>query len=334
MNLDTGRRAFVTLLGAAATSSALLPHAARAQSRAMPVVGFLNGGSPGPSAHYAVAFEKGLRETGYVPGRNATLELRWAGGANDQLPALAADLVRRRVAVIAAAGGYGAALAAKAATSTIPIVFAGGGDPVQVGLVASLNRPGGNATGVTHLAVEVGGKRLQLLRNLIPSTPLIAVLVNPGSAESEVEIQDVRGNARTIGQDILILSAGTEEELERAFASLAQHRAGALFVGAAAYFNSRRDRIIALAERYKVPAIYDRREFTAAGGLISYGNQLAEGYRQIGIYAGRILNGEKPADLPVVQASRFEMVINLRTAKTLNLEIPASLLALSDEVIE
>jgi putative ABC transport system substrate-binding protein len=326
-----GRREFITLLGDAAVA---WPLAARAQQPTMPVVGFLSGAAPGPFTHLVAAFREGLKETGYIEGQNATIEYRWAEGHYERLPVLAVDLVRRQVAVIAATGGTRAGLAAKAATATIPIVFSSGADPIKAGLVASLNRPGGNITGVYLLIGELDPKKLGLLRELVPHASVIAVLLNPNSAEVRARSAVVQEAARTVGQQIHILHASTERELETAFASLVQLRAGALVVGSDPFFNSRRGQLIALAARYAIPAIYEGREYALAGGLISYGTSLAEGYRQVGLYAGRILKGEKPMDLPIVQSTKFEFVINLKTAKALGFTVPNSMQLLADEVIE
>jgi putative ABC transport system substrate-binding protein len=326
-----GRREFITLLGDAAVA---WPLAARAQQPTMPVVGFLSGAAPGPFTHLVAAFREGLKETGYIEGQNATIEYRWAEGHYERLPVLAVDLVRRQVAVIAATGGTRAGLAAKAATATIPIVFSSGADPIKAGLVASLNRPGGNITGVYLLIGELDPKKLGLLRELVPHASVIAVLLNLNSAEVRARSAVVQEAARTVGQQIHILHASTERELETAFASLVQLRAGALVVGSDPFFNSRRGQLIALAARYAIPAIYEGREYALAGGLISYGTSLAEGYRQVGLYAGRILKGEKPMDLPIVQSTKFEFVINLKTAKALGFTVPNSMQLLADEVIE
>jgi putative ABC transport system substrate-binding protein len=324
------RREFITLLGGAAAS---WPLAARAQQR-LPVIGFLNGASPGPYARFLLGFHQGLKETGYTAGENVAVEYRWAENRYDRLPALAADLVDRHVTVIAAAGSTPAALAAKAATTTIPIVFLVGGDPVAVGLVPSLARPGGNLTGVTNLTAEVGPKRLEMLHAVVP-TATIALLVNPKSPElSEPQSQELQVAARRLGLQLHVLNASTEPEIDTAFATLVQLRAGGLVIGADALFSSRVEQLAALALRHRIPAIYQFPEFTAAGGLMSYGNNLPDMLRLSGLYTGRILKGEKPADLPVQQATKVELIINLKTAKALGLTMPTALLVRADEVIE
>jgi putative ABC transport system substrate-binding protein len=328
------RRDVIALLGGAAAATAW-PLAARAQQRAMPVIGFLSGASPGPAAQFVAAFRRGLNEMGFTEGQNVAIEYRWAEGQYDRLPALAADLVGRQVAIIVATGGGTApGHAAKAATATIPIVFVSGGDPIEQGLVASLNRPGGNATGVFLLLNALEGKRLGLLHELVPAAKLIAVILNPASRSFATQLTDVQEAARTIGQQIHILHASDEREIDAAFAALAQLRAGALLVASDALFVSRRDQFVALAARHAIPAMHHVREFAVAGGLASYGTSLGDGYRLAGNYTGRILKGEKPADLPVQQSVKFEFVINLKTAKTLGLEVPPTLSAIADEVIE
>jgi putative tryptophan/tyrosine transport system substrate-binding protein len=325
------RREFISLFGGAAVS---WPLGARAQQGGLPVVGFLNSGSPNRFAHLVTAFHIGLKETGYVENRNVAIHYHWAEGQYDQLPTLAADLVSRLVAVIAATGGEQSAIAAKAATTSIPIVFTAGGDPVRQGLVASLNHPGGNLTGIFFLSAAIESKRLGLLRELVPNVEVIGALVNPNSPGAELELRDIPEAARAIGQHILILKTSNEAEIGAAFAKLAQERVGALLVASDPFFTNRRDQILALAAQYSVPAIYYLREFAAAGGLMSYGANLADAFRLVGVYTGRILNGEKPAELPVIQPTKFELIVNLKTAKTLDLTIPPNVLALADEVIE
>ena len=323
------RRELMLLVASAMTASRAL----RAQQKAMPVIGYLSIGSPGPAGPGATAFRRGLSETGYVEGQNVAIEYRWAEGRFDRRPALVADLVGRKVDVIAAGGGL-SALAAKTATSTIPIVFSIGRDPVEFGLVGSLSRPGGNLTGFNELYIELTPKRLELLSDLVPRAGVIAVLVNPTNSNAERIMTDVQEAARAKGLNLHILKAGTESEIDAALASYAQPHAGALLVGPDAFFESRREQLVALAARRAVPAIYDVREFVEAGGLISYGTSRIGAWRQVGIYVGRILKGEKPADLPVQQPTTFELVVNLKTAEALGLTVPPSILARADEVIE
>ena len=327
------RREFSTLLGGAATASIAWPSPLSAQ-KAMRVIGFLNIGLPLSYAPYVVALRQGLNETGYVEGQNLVIEYRWAEGHYDRLPALAADLVGNKVDVIVTTGGLHAVRAAKNATSTIPIVFEIGGDPVEEGLVASLARPGGNLTGITFLTDQLIPKRLELLRELVPQAGVVAMLVNPNNANIEREMRTAQEAARAKGVQLPILKASTESEIDAAFASLVQRQAGALVVEADAFFARQRDQLVALAARHAVPSIYWFPEFVTAGGLISYGPSLTSVYRQIGIYAGKILKGAKPADLPVVQPTTFELAINLTTAKALGLTIPPLVLARADEVIE
>jgi putative tryptophan/tyrosine transport system substrate-binding protein len=307
--------------------------ALRAQQRAVPVIGFLSSRLPGEAATVVAAFHQGLAETGYVEGQNLAIEYRWAEGRYDRLPELAADLVGRKVDVIVATGGTPSALAAKSATSTIPIVFVSS-DPVKYGLVASLSRPGGNVTGFSVLGDELLPKRLELLFELVPQARVIALLVNPNNTDTERSIGDVQEAARVKGVQLHILKAGTDGGIDAAFSRLVQLHAGPLVVGADPFFDGRREQLVALASRHAVPAIYWLREFAASGGLISYGPSLAAAYRQAGIYAGRILKGAHPADLPVQQPAKFELVVNLKTAKALGLTIPPSILARADEVIE
>jgi len=329
MSAKIKRREFITLLGCAA----MWPLAARAQ-QSIPVIGFLHSASPGPFASAVVAFRQGLSETGYIEGQNVAIEYRWAEGQYDRLPALASDLVGRKVKVIVAMAGNGPAQAAKAATASIPIVFVSGGDPVSGGLVASFNRPGGNVTGVSWIATALVPKQLELLRRSARNPAVIGALVNPTYPDHNLQLHELQEAGATIGQQIDVARAGTARDIDTAFASLVQQGAGALIVANDPFFLNRRDQIVALAARHTTPTMYFSREFTAAGGLLSYGASPIDAARQGGIYAGKILKGEKPADLPVIQSTKFEFVINLKTAKALGLEIPPTVLALADEVIE
>jgi len=329
MAIDIGRRELVTALGGAAI---VWPIGVRAQQSALPVVGFLRSTSLAPFQNLVVAFGQGLKEAGFVDGQNVAIEYHYADNQIDRLPALVADLIRRSAAVIVV--NSAAAHAAKAATTTIPIVFAAGDDPVKNGLVASLNRPGGNITGVSWLGAVVGAKRLELLRQIVPKTTTIGMLVNPGTPETEGERKDVQAAAQAIGLQLNMIDVSSDHDIDTAFATFAQRGAGALFVGAGSFLTSKQEVIVALAARYAIPAMYQVRDEVLAGGLMSYGPSQSEAYRQAGIYVGRILKGEKPADLPVMQSTKFEFVINLKTAKALGLDVPMIIQMTADEVIE
>ncbi len=323
------RRKFITLLGGAA---AALPLKARAQQPAIPVIGYLSSGSPAAFSPMVAALRRGLTEASVVEGKDFVIEYQWAEGQYDRLPTLAADFVRRQVAMIVATGGSRPALAAKAATATIPIVFTGGLDPVGLGLVTSLARPGGNATGIINIASDLNAKRLGILREFVPAATTIAVLSDAGVIENE--LKEIETSARTIGQQILIFEVGSESDFDKVFESMVQRGASALFVNASPFFTSQRKRLVALAARNAIPASYSFREFVVDGGLMTYGASIPDQHRQAGVYAGRILKGEKPADLPVLRPTKFELVINLNTAKALGLRVPDRILALADEVIE
>jgi putative ABC transport system substrate-binding protein len=325
------RREFITLVAGAAAS---VPFVARAQQAAMPVVGFLHGASPSYLGQFVDALRKGLGESGFVEGQNLAIEYRWAEGHYERLPTLAAELVERQVAVILAMGGTDPARAAKAATSTIPIVFVSAADPVRTGLVASLNRPGGNVTGVSLIASALDEKKLGLLHELVPKSSVIAGLVNPNYPGAKTQADDIQEAARHLGVSAIALTAGTDDEIDEAFAAAATQGAGAMLVSSDPFFNSRSGRFVAAAARRSIPVIYPQREYVGGGGLISYGPDFSDGYRNGGIYVGKILKGAKPAELPVMQPTKFELVINLKTAKTLGLLVPPTLLATADEVIE
>ena len=325
------RREFITLLCGAA---AAWPLAARAQQSALPVVGFLSSRSPGESSEVVAAFRRGLRDSGFIEGQNLLIAFRWADGRYDRLPALAAELVQLRVAAMFAAGGPPAAFAAKAATQATPVVFSAVNDPVRLGLVASLNRPGGNLTGTNSFTVELAAKDIQLLKELVPATTLVAYLVNPSNPSVENYVKEAATAASALGIAVRVLNASTEPELDDAFASLAKLGAGGLVVPGEPFFDSQRDKIVALAAGHAIAAVYTFREYAVAGGLMSYGPSLPDAYRQGGTYVGRVLKGEKPADLPVMQPSKFELVLNLKTAKALGLEVPWQIQQLADEVIE
>jgi putative tryptophan/tyrosine transport system substrate-binding protein len=329
---DMKRREFIALLGGGALLLAAKVKRARGQQATMPVIGFLRDTSLTHSTYLVVAFRQGLKEAGFIEGQNVVIEYRSVEDQADRLPALVADLVRRQVALIV--GNTPATVAAIAATTTVPIVFVTGNDPVITGLVASLNRPGGNATGVSFLSSAVGTKRLELLRQLVPKAAALAMLVDPNTADAERERRDVQAATQAIGQELTVVDVSSDRDIEIAFPTFVERGAGALFVGIGAFFNSRRERIVALSSRHAIPAIYPWREAVQIGGLMSYGTSMTDAYRQAGVYAGRILKGEKPGDLPVMQPTKFEFVINLKTAKALGLDVPDRLLALADEVIE
>jgi putative tryptophan/tyrosine transport system substrate-binding protein len=331
LSRQTRRRVLLVSLGGVIIA---LPLAAHAQQKPMPVIGYLHSGSPGPLTQEVAAFRQGLNGTGYVEGQNVAIEYRWAEGQSDALPMLAADLVRRQVNVIAAIGGDAAALAAKAATSTIPIVFQIGSDPIKAGLVGSLSQPGANLTGLSLLVGTLDAKRLELMHEMVPQADEIAVLISSLVAEAESRLRDLRDAARTMRLRLLPLTVNNEHDFDTAFSTISERKPGALFVFGSPFFDSRRDQIVALAAQHGVPAVYAWREFVVGGGLMSYGTSLMDASRQTGTYVGRILKGEKPADLPVQQPTKFELVINLKTAKALGITVPQSILARADEVIE
>jgi ABC-type uncharacterized transport system substrate-binding protein len=325
------RRDFINLLG---TTMGAWPFVALAQQQTMPVIGYLHSGSPAPFAHLIAEFREALSESGYIEGQNAAIEYRWANGQYDRLPELASDLVKRNVAVIVTSGGSVSALAAKKSTSTIPIVFSVGDDPVKLGLVVSLSRPGGNITGVNVLIGTLDAKKLGLLREIVPTATVVAVLENPKAPANKDRLSNVQAAATSIGRQIQTFYVSDERDLDTTLSRVAKSGAGALVMGADAFFNSQRDKLVTLAARYAIPAIYETRDYVVAGGLMSYGTRLMDGYHQLGIYTARILRGDKPADLPVVQLSKFELVINMKTAHALGLTVPNALQLLADEVIE